>query len=1048
MNNDNFMPMFEIEIQAGATGQKGDRGPQGIQGIRGPQGPVGEQGIPGIQGIQGPQGIPGNGVAKVEQTTESHISEGVNIWTLTETNGTSNTFNVRNGEKGDKGDTGNGIVSIEKTGTSGNVDTYTITYDNGDTDTFTVTNGNGITDISKTGYSGLSDIYTITFDNGTTETFTVTNGSGIETIVKTSTEGLVDTYTIYYTDTSTQTFNVTNGAVGDPGNGIDRIEKTGTSGLVDTYTIYYTDGNEDTYEVTNGEPGDVQDVQVDGTSVVENHIANITGLAKQAELDYYKTIYNVLPKVEGNGESITLDNTGESILKLDPRGQCKQDSTTGKNILDITTSQTTVGGIPISVDDGVIKLSGTTSGIGNWYCRAFQTNSGSAVFSVSVTGYTDKDGNNSSLIIQQSSDGTNWSTFSEINLKSNQAKENAVTLDSSKYYRVRLYTNDNTFTNATIKAQLEYGTTKTDWEKYTNGATPRPDYEQLLHEVSGDNEVVVDSGDALQDITLYDGYISSSDVITSASNWKHSDYIDITDYDYYIVEGNQGTNPKSIIYNANKSPIQVIDINYNSTKTWNLKSYSGAKYLRISTTTGGLASHHLIQRSTYELDLGVDNLFTSSIYNDIDVSGNAQLQDNGYYEVKFNSNKTLMEGQFKANTQYTISAMAYGSASGNSGVIGFNYTDNTSETKGINQTTPYLYTITSSAGKTIKNIKITYGSQNTTYIKDLQLEEGTKANSYTPYGQAPIKMRGIGTYEDYFVRNSGKNLTNIKNLVVESAGAIVSTNDDIITISNVSSSSGYTRFTTTLSQLAPNLKVGDSAKLSYVVENALTSSDHIYLYGVNSSWYNGDTKTITQEMLSSQIVLYGGYNVTTKYKQFMISTSGGIYEPYGTGLWCKYNAIGEVVFNGTESWIAETSGGYATNPYFRTGNTTFITTYQNIMSNYFIGKNISATTTGGIQKSANLLILQPSNGILTASDFKTWLGTHNTKAVAPLITPYLSLIESETLINQLDAIEKALGKDGQTNISQVNDDLPFEITSTALYDLNDLLTRVATLETE
>ena len=36
---------------------------------------------------------------------------------------------------------GNGIVSTEKTGTSGLVDTYTITYDDGDTDTFTVTNG-------------------------------------------------------------------------------------------------------------------------------------------------------------------------------------------------------------------------------------------------------------------------------------------------------------------------------------------------------------------------------------------------------------------------------------------------------------------------------------------------------------------------------------------------------------------------------------------------------------------------------------------------------------------------------------------------------------------------------------------------------------------------------------------------------------------------------------------------------------------------------------------------------------------------------------------
>lgn len=86
------------------------------------------------------------------------------------------------GEKGNKGDTGNGISSITKTGTSGLVDTYTITYTNGQTTTFTVTNGakgdtgNGIASIEKTSTAGLVDTYTITYTNGTTTTFTVTNG--------------------------------------------------------------------------------------------------------------------------------------------------------------------------------------------------------------------------------------------------------------------------------------------------------------------------------------------------------------------------------------------------------------------------------------------------------------------------------------------------------------------------------------------------------------------------------------------------------------------------------------------------------------------------------------------------------------------------------------------------------------------------------------------------------------------------------------------------------------------------------------------------------
>ena len=71
---------------------------------------------------------------------------------------------------------GIGIVSITKTGTSVLTDTYTITYTDGNTDTFTVTNGRGIVSIANTATSGLVDTYTITYNDGNTETFDVTNG--------------------------------------------------------------------------------------------------------------------------------------------------------------------------------------------------------------------------------------------------------------------------------------------------------------------------------------------------------------------------------------------------------------------------------------------------------------------------------------------------------------------------------------------------------------------------------------------------------------------------------------------------------------------------------------------------------------------------------------------------------------------------------------------------------------------------------------------------------------------------------------------------------
>lgn len=56
---------------------------------------------------------------------------------------------------GRDGKDGVGIASIEKTGTIGNVDTYTITYTDGTTSTFTVTNGkDGATPVITIGENG------------------------------------------------------------------------------------------------------------------------------------------------------------------------------------------------------------------------------------------------------------------------------------------------------------------------------------------------------------------------------------------------------------------------------------------------------------------------------------------------------------------------------------------------------------------------------------------------------------------------------------------------------------------------------------------------------------------------------------------------------------------------------------------------------------------------------------------------------------------------------------------------------------------------------
>lgn len=103
----------------GPQGPKGEQGPQGEQGVQGIQGPQGERGLQGPEGPQGPQGTQG-----IQGEIGPQGAQGIQ------------------GEQGPKGDTGNGIASIEKTSTVGLVDTYTITFTDGTTFDFTVTNAN------------------------------------------------------------------------------------------------------------------------------------------------------------------------------------------------------------------------------------------------------------------------------------------------------------------------------------------------------------------------------------------------------------------------------------------------------------------------------------------------------------------------------------------------------------------------------------------------------------------------------------------------------------------------------------------------------------------------------------------------------------------------------------------------------------------------------------------------------------------------------------------------------------------------------------------
>lgn len=95
----------------------------GVKGDTGPTGPSGAQGEKGDDGEDG------------ESPTITISDDG--YWVI---NGVKSNVKAT-GEEGQKGKDGVSIQNIEKTSTSGSVDTYTITYSDGSTSTFKVTNG-------------------------------------------------------------------------------------------------------------------------------------------------------------------------------------------------------------------------------------------------------------------------------------------------------------------------------------------------------------------------------------------------------------------------------------------------------------------------------------------------------------------------------------------------------------------------------------------------------------------------------------------------------------------------------------------------------------------------------------------------------------------------------------------------------------------------------------------------------------------------------------------------------------------------------------------
>ena len=230
--------------------------------------------------------------------------------------------------------------------------------------------------------------------------------------------------------------------------------------------------------------GEVYDTITNVSLPEHKNIENIPSTIRDSYLEIMNNGIDVIwdnwEKVVGEGTELTLNNTEQAPMKVLLKWNTYQDSTTGANLQKYNERTDSSSGISYSCDSkGQVITSGTTTAGATFSYNLTNINPMSlsaGTYKLKVIGTL----SSNTLILNQSNQ--------TITLDSNQ--EAIITIDSdiSNFgLKVRCNTGQNV---NDFYITIASGTIATT-ERYTNGASPNPDYPQEVHVVSGDNEVEV-----------------------------------------------------------------------------------------------------------------------------------------------------------------------------------------------------------------------------------------------------------------------------------------------------------------------------------------------------------------------------------------------------------------------------------------------------------------------------------------------------------------------------------------------------------------------------
>lgn len=208
------------------------------------------------------------------------------------------------------------------------------------------------------------------------------------------------------------------------------------------------------------------------------------------------------------------DSAMAEMKELEIDGVCEQETTTGKNLLKSNFLPITQNGITISENDnGDIVVNGTITGIESGFIsfyigKSFTVEEGT--YTSSVQNKRDGIGLNTSGF----NGGLNITMSDNVNFKTATSTETNIISP-----QVNIRYDAGTFNNFILNPMLEKSSNATEYEPFTNGASPNPDYPQEIRTITDSLKVTSCGNNLLKLTTFTDGTkTQTKDGVTATIN--------------------------------------------------------------------------------------------------------------------------------------------------------------------------------------------------------------------------------------------------------------------------------------------------------------------------------------------------------------------------------------------------------------------------------------------------------------------------------------------------------------------------------------------------